>query len=59
MMRSTGRPGAGGTHAARRTVLFDIPPSPRAAGGLSLVRPQGRKPEGFQEMPRPKRPGLY
>jgi hypothetical protein len=58
-MRGTGSPGAGGTHAARRSDLFDIPVNPHGRSGLTLVRALGRKPEGFQEMPRPKRPGLY
>lgn len=58
-MRGTGAPGAGGTHAARRSGLFDIPSNPVSASGLTLVRTLGRRTEGFEELPRPKRPGLY
>jgi hypothetical protein len=57
-MRATSSSGAGGTHAARRADLFDIPLNPISASGLTLLRPIGRK-DTIKEMPRGKRPGLY
>lgn len=57
-MRATSSPGAGGTHAARRSDLFAIPLNPISASGLTLLRPIGGK-DVVKEMARAKRPGLY
>jgi hypothetical protein len=57
-MRATSNLNSGGSHAARRTDLFDTPINPLTANGLTLLRPVGRK-DNIRELPRATRPGLY